>query len=105
MMVARLVLAHGKLFFGVGAHVPLFFGSHARARVGAPSYPGLGVGGRTGRCWHRLRAIRVIREDPAQWKRCRGTEVAEDLVGPRYLLSCRRAERKELRLQVLLHFP
>ena len=30
-MVARLVLAHGTLFFGVGAHVPLFFGTLARA--------------------------------------------------------------------------
>ena len=32
-MVARLVLAQGTLFFGVGAQVPLFLGTHSR---GAP---------------------------------------------------------------------
>ena len=46
-MVARLVLAHGTLFFGVGAHVPPFFGTLARA-VGAPSYTCIGVGGKDG---------------------------------------------------------
>ena len=46
-MVARLVLAHGTLFFGVGAHVPPFFGTLARA-VGAPSYTCIGVGAKDG---------------------------------------------------------
>ena len=66
-MVARLVLVHGTLFFGVGAHVPLFFGTLARA-VGALSYTCIGVGGgKTGRV---LGLILV-----PTWRRERGQEV------------------------------
>ena len=74
-MVARLVLAHGTLFFGVGAHVPPFFGTLARA-VGALSYTCIGVGGER-------------RDESAQLST--------------YLQKSK--QHRSARLQVLLHFP